>query len=382
MTKYELSLTKDYVPDWTLVDAVRELFQNALDQETVAPDNKMFWGYLDGVFKVGNKLSVLEPKSLLLGATTKADNSDTIGKFGEGYKIATLVLTRLGKTVTFYNYGAREVWRARFSKSRKYNAEILVFEVDKKFPWTSVPDNNLTIAIEGITDQEFLDIKAANLNMADEVVKSLDTPQGSILLDPDLKGKMFVNGLYICTAETFNYGYNFKPDKVKLDRDRKLIPDFNLRWTTSQMWLSSQDHEVTTLAADLVKGNAPDTYYITDVDFGNSRLQGVSEKAVERFTTVYGRNAVPVVSQAEADLVPKTHKPIIVTETLSKVIKANRSFEQPKPVYVPTLVDKVEDWLKKYGQNIKRDARRELQALIDSEKQAEQPTKEVDDLPF
>lgn len=72
MTKYELSLTKDYVPGWTLTDAMRELFQNAVDQEVTVPGNTMFWEYHEEIesFHIGNKLSILEPKSLLLGAST------------------------------------------------------------------------------------------------------------------------------------------------------------------------------------------------------------------------------------------------------------------------------------------------------------------------
>lgn len=32
MKKLELTIASDYVPSWTIVDGIRELFQNALDQ--------------------------------------------------------------------------------------------------------------------------------------------------------------------------------------------------------------------------------------------------------------------------------------------------------------------------------------------------------------
>ena len=110
MRKIELSLASDYVPSWTIVDAIRELFQNALDQEVQSPGNKATWSYENGTFKISNKQSTLTTKTLLLGTSSKSEDTRTIGQFGEGYKIATLVLLRNNKQVTIYNYGLREVW--------------------------------------------------------------------------------------------------------------------------------------------------------------------------------------------------------------------------------------------------------------------------------
>lgn len=40
MRRFELGMSLDYVSNWTLVDAVREIFQNSLDEEIQNPDNK------------------------------------------------------------------------------------------------------------------------------------------------------------------------------------------------------------------------------------------------------------------------------------------------------------------------------------------------------
>lgn len=366
MTKYELSLTKEYVPEWTLVDAVRELFQNALDQETVLSSNTMFWHHEGETLSIGNKLSVLEPRTLLLGSSTKVGDEDTIGKFGEGYKIATLVLTRLGKQVTFYNYGAREVWRARFSKSRKYGAEILVFEVDKKYPWVTVPDNNLTIEVEGVTEEEFLLIKESNLHMQKKV-KRIETPHGRVLLDEKFKGKMYVNGLYISTAEDFVYGYDFNPDKVTLDRDRRLLRDFDLKWTTSKMWLSSEDEDVVKMAAELVERESHDTTYITDVTWESKELDKVSEEVSLWFLAKYGEKAVPVTTQEEHDKVPKPYVPTITTPNVSKLVKLSPNFVQPTYVNVPPLEERVSGWLDKHVDGIEESAVQELRDILNEE---------------
>jgi hypothetical protein len=45
MSKYELTISPDYAANWSITDAMRELFQNALDQQTVNENNKMFFKY-------------------------------------------------------------------------------------------------------------------------------------------------------------------------------------------------------------------------------------------------------------------------------------------------------------------------------------------------
>lgn len=386
MTKYELSLTPDYVPDWGLVEAMRELFQNALDQQTVAPDNEMFYEYHEDVqsFHIGNKLSILEPKSLLLGATSKANDAKTIGKFGEGYKIAALVLTRLGKKVTFFNYGAREVWRFRFSKSRKYESTILVCEVDKKFPWAAVPNNNLTIVVEGITEEESFEIGEYNLHMQ-EGMNFWQTAKGRILLDNDLKGKMFVNGLYVSTNADFHYGYDFKPDQIQLDRDRRLIQDFNLKWTTSQMWTSFRDEDVAwdydaiDAVTRMLEAGAPDVAYFKSANAYRTeptKYTAIVDHAYESFKHDHGINAVPVTSQEELKAVPVSHKPIIVKDAYKDAIISSPKYRAPKVLARASLRDRVEEWLAKYGPNIKKPYRKELQRILDEDKPKEE------ELPF
>lgn len=75
MRKYELSISADYVPEWGVVEAVREFFQNAIDEETRDSSNTMIFSYNEGERKltIGNKHSELDIKSLLLGNTSKND---------------------------------------------------------------------------------------------------------------------------------------------------------------------------------------------------------------------------------------------------------------------------------------------------------------------
>lgn len=55
MSKIELTIAPNYVPNWTYVDAVHKLFQNALDQATQNPDNAASWDYDSQTGEPGHK---------------------------------------------------------------------------------------------------------------------------------------------------------------------------------------------------------------------------------------------------------------------------------------------------------------------------------------
>jgi len=350
MPKYELSIVPDYVPSWTVVDAVREFFQNAIDQQNTVEGNDMFFHYdaETQVLTIGNKKSMLEAKSLLLGASTKARDNATIGQFGEGYKIASLVLVRNGKKVTFYNYGAREVWRPRFSRSQKYKTTILVFDVDRKYIWNSVPDNDLTITIEGITPEEYEQIVESNLHLQDvynNPSEYVETEYGKILLNPKYASKVYVHGLFVCQNVNLTYGYDFKPEYLQLGRDRSLVNDFDLFWLTSKTW---QDSGRSSEIIELAKKDAADVKYVSQVSFFNmSSYNDICETAYSEFRRIYGTKAVPVVSQEEADVTESMgYRPVVVTEVHKKLIESAPDFVPPRIESVP-FESLIEDFVRK-----------------------------------
>ncbi|WP_405101749.1 hypothetical protein [Oceanobacillus sp. FSL H7-0719] len=366
MSKFELSLAKDYVPSWTYVEAVRELFQNALDQETTMEDNEMFFKYDEETetLSIGNKTSILSTSTLLLGATTKSSDDKTIGQFGEGYKLATLVLTREGRTVTFYNYGAKEVWKPRFVKSRRYEgSEILTFFVDKKYPWQGVPDNNLTIEVSGITSEEYEKIVKSNLHLQD-VGKVFNTDKGRILLDEKHKGKVFVNGLHICNYDEYHYGYDFNPRELNIDRDRRLVDNFDLRWLASQMWLKQGSEEMRKMAAQLIVSGAADTEYVDSVTSEGDNYAKTSNYVYETFREEYGDDAVPVSNQEELESISSDFKPVMVSSEYKHSITSSEKYVEPKMLYKPSAKQKLGDWLSKYHKSLTKKAAQDLRDII------------------
>lgn len=117
---YELPLTPNYVRDWDFNMAVRELIQNGLDQQAVDAKSVFSVEYdrTTQKLKFTNQRSRLKVNTLLLGRSSKSDDDETVGQFGEGYKIAALVLNRLGKTFTIYNNMMNQVWTSKFKNSK------------------------------------------------------------------------------------------------------------------------------------------------------------------------------------------------------------------------------------------------------------------------
>lgn len=336
MSKIELTISPNYVPKWTYVDAIRELFQNALDQETQNPDNKASWNYNEstGQLTISNKTSKLDASSLLLGQSTKADDKATIGQFGEGYKIAALVLLREGKTITFYNSGAKEIWRPRFVKSRRFGTNILTFFTEKIPVWERKQSSDLDIVIGEITMDEYYNhIVPSNLRLRTDYEVIEKTEYGEIL---DLPGQVYVNGLFICQYAPYKYGYNFKPKYISLDRDRKMVNNFDLEWMASKMWLRSVNEEK---VLNLILEGYADVAYINNTGTADSRWNNM---AYDRFRSKYGMSAVPVSTQAQLSSVPAGYKGVVVSDQYRDLIINCSLYVEPESS--ATALDKLQAW--------------------------------------
>lgn len=366
MPKYDLTITSSYVQGWVFTDAIRELFQNALDQEATVPNNEMFFNYVPETqtLSIGNKSSVLERKSLLLGASTKQDDDKTIGRFGEGYKVAVLVLLRLGKGIKFYNYGAKEVWMPYMKKSRAFKTDLLCFDIQKKAIWDSVPDYNLTIEVTGVTSDEYAEVVEKTLQLQGEY-KSIPSAKGEVLLSSDHKGKIFVNGLFVCLHEPYRRGYNFKPQYLKLDRDRKLVSDFELRWLASEVWLGVDGHEDE--IARLVDMTAPDVAYIHLASAPTfTRKEEIANKVAKAFTEEFGTAAVPVTSNEELQAARSTgEKAVMVSEQKQALLRSSSLVPIKQPPKVATVREQLEDWLDRHEQSLSRKAKAELASIME-----------------
>lgn len=345
-SKYELSISTDYVPDWTYIEAIREIFQNALDNEIANPENKMGFDYDEENQRltVSNKTSVLNPESLLLGSSTKRDDKDTIGKHGEGYKIAFMVLLREGKDIKVYNYGAREIWETRLVKAKRYNNRLVpTIFINKQAIWNKIPNSDLTITIDNITPEEYSELVNKNLHLRDNV-NYFEVPEnGRILIDKEEKGNIYVKGLFVCRNKDIEYGYDFEPTLIELDRDRKLVDTFNIAWQSSAMWryAFAKDFKRDEVIR-MIKEGKEDTKYIkqrtwtfnSGIVEGNTIEELLADELAKDFLENHGENSIPVKDNRELTLVNQSKaKPVLVNEVVSEYIRqstAVRVMEVPQ----------------------------------------------------
>jgi hypothetical protein len=350
---YELTITPNYVSDWNFCDAIRELIQNGTDQEIVDSENRFSIHYdsVKKILRLRNDKSKLKINTLLLGRSSKSDNEDTVGKFGEGYKIAALVLNRIGKTFTIYNNELNEIWQSRFKNSEKWREKILAFYVDKQ----PTEETGLIIEIGNVNNSEYREIENVWLHMNGlDWYSKINTQYGEILTDEEFGGKVYVNGLVVNYDNDMHYGYNFKPNYITLERDRKTCDSWQMGEVTAMMICEAvlAGNLELSEVMKLTDMNASDIYHMNYQTY-RSDTKKVGEMLLKQFD-LQNPGCVPVETQEEYDRV-KTFggKPVIVPKIVGNVLRdeTKRRIHTLATAKVPdsfTVKDMFERWLNAY----------------------------------
>lgn len=228
---YEITISPNYVSNWGIKEAIREILQNAIDGETNGYEKIV--DYSGDVLNITSLGVDLQAKDLILGCSSKDDQDGMIGKYGEGFKLALVVLLRKGLNVEIQN--GNKIWTPSFKISDTFGTQVLNIEE------TESSGNELTFSISPVDQQLFNSLLDYFPCINNDFGKTVDCDNGQILLDKKFKGKMYVEGLYIQTDDNFKYGYNFNSDVVELDRDRKAINYYDLRALTAQSIITAEE---------------------------------------------------------------------------------------------------------------------------------------------
>lgn len=321
---YELPISRDYVRHWSMPEAVREIIQNALDS-----DSPFEYEFRNNSLFIRSSGSALSTSTLLLGSTSKAHATDKIGSFGEGYKIALLVLTREGYSVKIHNRG--RLWVPCFKKSRQFDTEVLCIEdsVD------TMMFDGICFEIDGMTPSAEAQVREICLRMQNDIGQVHNTAMGQILLDRP--GKLYVGGLLICDTE-LKYGYNINPGHISLERDRQTVSGFDLKFVAKEMWFLTQQYAQ---IAKMIEDKVPDLEY---AEYGTPEL--VKEACYLAFRAKYP-GAVIAKSQDELDALVKRGMTteIVVHDRWAPIVSSYKEYKAEVMIPVIPPAEILRQWL-------------------------------------
>lgn len=343
--KFTLPISPEYVAHWGLWGAVREVYQNALDEASLnkACAASIEYFPVKEELHISTSLGYLSPKSLVLGKTSKRDDKTQRGKFGEGYKLALLVLARLNYPVDVFT--GEDRWETAIEHDLTFDSPVLNVYVT---PYAA--SFGTSFVISGVRPAEWITIQN-NIRPADEGVTD------RVLYEESEKGRIYVGGLYVTTVRGFQCGYAFRPGVVKLDRDRGMIDGFDLAYETSRIW-TNLGHS--SRLSELLEAEAPDVEYVESHVSAQSQL---ASDHYHYYTTRHG-SAVPVSSQEEIQRASAAGvKWVLVPEKVKAMLRLVGRW------FIPTTeppIERLKNFRKQYRYHLPGGGLQELDEIIQS----------------
>lgn len=314
MATFKLTLNPNYVPNWTTSwEAVREFVQNGLDARDKGHEFRAVWDPKKNQLKLSNQGAKLSRSDLLLGSTSKADDPTARGHFGEGFKLAMLVLAR-NKVKVKIRTGS-ETWTPEIVYSEEYGSDLLQIRTSP-----SKDDGHLTVVIDSVSEESWTRIKQLVIPLRDTPPKHISTSDGDILLDPSDKGRIFVKGISVFEDPKLAYGYDFK--KLDLDRDRKMANVYSLEWAIRNVMteaIGADKFAATKLLELMNTGGTRESSCFDTYDIP----QHIGDKVKEAFCSAFGKDTLPFQSADNAVQARSNGmRSVVATKALEKLFES------------------------------------------------------------
>jgi hypothetical protein len=322
MTTIELSVDPQYVQSWGRWEALRELLQNGLDARDRGHALSVSRGAgARKTVRITNYGTVLERKTLLLGGTDKRGDEAQRGQFGEGYKLALLVLARQGVEVQVRT--GDEMWTAHIEPSVTFGgADCLKIKVRKCEKYEA----KVEVLVHDISDEEWATIasRVFAVEVHGRALPAHISVGGSrILTDPAYAGQLYARGLYVglLPGSAFRFGYDLA--KLTLDRDRKMAEWWSLRAEVqSVLERAVTTHALTPeevfdlLSSDHTEASLLESYYEY-----SSNTDALTDAMTAVFRARHG-DAAPVLSVTDSlNAVHFGVRAVVVGKTLYHVLR-------------------------------------------------------------
>lgn len=215
---------KEYLPNWGIKEALREVYQNYLDygDYTVSTKVNKRDSTLINVSLINsyipNKLEFLR-----IGNSNKGGNIDAIGSHGEGLKMAFLIFLREDLKICIY--------------SNKY-------KLYPKYTKDSNVGDTLGIIYEthGINITGFKTEFSCKESDYNDFVKDIiqledilfDNSYHGQVVDKQ-QGNIYSGRLFVCYLDNISRSYNIPPSQLPLDRDRAMPRTWDINYHTSKI---------------------------------------------------------------------------------------------------------------------------------------------------
>ena len=316
MAKIPLAIDKNYCASWKVFEGIRELLQNAKDADEDGHHMDISHFPRTGRLEITTRNIYVDPsKLLILGKSDKTPGMKR-GQFGEGFVLGVLALMRQGFDVKFQNGDMS--WSVSFEHPDVGHPfegnELLTFKSRKVTP---TPD--FTVEIDGITTEIWAALQKLFLFLEPPKGKDvLEMTEGTLLMAPEHKGKVFSRGIFVHAFEDLACGYDM--NNLQLDRDRRMIDTWDLHWKLGHLWQEACRNKPELAAPrvyDMAKADAAEVrqmHYHADAKL----LKSVRD----RFDEEHGPDAAPVSTMAAARAVEGVGaKPVVVSNTLKELLQ-------------------------------------------------------------
>jgi hypothetical protein len=215
MTRIETGIAKSYAKNWTVEQALRELVQNILDLRAEGIETRISWA--DGEASFKDYGAGLELRHLAVGISEKG-SVDAIGQFGEGLKLALLVLAREGRAVQIRSRG--RIIRPVLAVGQ-FETETLSFEIEPMAPRHAATHMGTTIRVE-CSEDELQAGKAYFL-----AYESVDWLERGRISRPEAgeSGWIYINGSRIAQLDGMRFNYHMSGEEARnlMNRDRQTV---------------------------------------------------------------------------------------------------------------------------------------------------------------
>lgn len=327
MAKIPLTISKKYCADWGVFQGIREMLQNAKDADD--DGHKMSIEHFPRTSRLeitSTKVYVDPAKLLVLGESDKAPGHKR-GQFGEGFVLGCLALMRKGCDISFRNGGYS--WSVAFEEPDPGHpltgSELMTF----KSRALAAHEQDFRIEIENIPTNVWDVLKKLFLFITPPLSsETLETPHGTLLINPDYIGHVFSRGIFVRKFENLACGYDMVG--LTLDRDRRFVDEWDLHYKLGKIWTDACNAYPSIAAPrlyDMAKAGATEAknvkYHVDDRILKDVR---------ERFAKENGESAVPVGTTAEAkDIEDAGGKAAMVNDVLKELLeKGGLSVETAK----------------------------------------------------